>query len=84
MQDKVIIYNDVEEGTLALCFPCSNIHTLEDVALKDVPAGVAYKILDVADLPESDIFRDAWTADLAEPDGVGMGAEAFFKERGIT
>jgi hypothetical protein len=84
MQDKVIVYNN-EFGSLDLCFPCSNIHSLEDVALKDVPAGVSYKILNVDDLPESDTFRNAWTYDFkADSDGVGMGAEAFFKERGYT
>jgi hypothetical protein len=85
MQDKVIVYNNVEHGSLNLCFPCSNIHTLEDVALKDVPAGVPYKILDIKDLPQSEIFRQAWTYDFkADSDGVGMGADAFFKERGYT
>ena len=88
MKDKVIIYNrsDLDaRGKLVLCFPCSKVHSLEDVALKDVPAGVPFKILDIKDLPESKIFLEAWTYDFkADADGIGMGADAFFKERGYT
>jgi hypothetical protein len=34
--------------------------TIEEIAVKDVPAGVAYKIVDVSDIPEDRTFRDAW------------------------
>ena len=58
---------------------------MEDIALKDVPAGVPFQILDIKELPESPTFYEAWTADFeASADGVGMGADAFFKERGYT
>jgi hypothetical protein len=34
--------------------------TIEEIAAKDVPAGVEYKIVDVSDIPEDRTFRDAW------------------------
>lgn len=47
------------------------------VALKDVPAGVPYKIAN-SPFPIADEDLAAWFAGLGEPDGVGMGAEAWF------
>lgn len=54
---------------------------IEEVCRKDVPAGVAYKIVDVADIPSDRTFRDAWEADFSNPDGVGIGADAWFAEQ---
>jgi hypothetical protein len=34
--------------------------TIEEIAAKDVPAGVEYKIVDVSDIPEDRTFRNAW------------------------
>ena len=44
--------------------------TVEQIAVKDVPVGVPYKIISVNDLPSRD-SRDAWTPDFSEPDGYG-------------
>ena len=52
--------------------------TIDDIAKKDVPAGVAYKIVDVSDIPKDRTFRSAWEADITEPDGVGLGYDAWF------
>jgi hypothetical protein len=52
--------------------------TIEEIAAKDVPAGVAYKIVDVSDIPEDRTFRGAWEADITEPDGIGLGYDAWF------
>jgi hypothetical protein len=54
---------------------------IEEVARKDVPAGVAYKIVDVADIPSDRTFRNAWEADFTNPDGVGIGSDAWFAEQ---
>jgi hypothetical protein len=35
--------------------------TIEEIAAKDVPAGVAYQIVDVSDIPTDRTFRGAWT-----------------------
>jgi hypothetical protein len=34
--------------------------TIEEIAAKDVPAGVEYKIVDISDIPEDRTFRNAW------------------------
>ena len=34
--------------------------TIEQIAEKDVPTGVAYQIVDVADIPSDRTFRNAW------------------------
>ena len=38
--------------------------TIEEIAIKDVPAGKPYKIVDVADMPSDRTFRNAWKHDL--------------------
>tara|TARA_R100000315_G_C5227502_1_gene138503 strand:- start:505 stop:711 length:207 start_codon:yes stop_codon:yes gene_type:complete len=46
--------------------------TLEETALKDVPSGVKYKIIDSTDLPPDRDFRNAWEFDFTTDfDGVG-------------
>ena len=82
-QDQVIIYEI--DGELWVCYPNNQCRwSLEEIALKDVPQGIKFKFMKRSDLPESMVFRDAWTADFSDHDGVGMGATAFFEERGIT
>lgn len=59
---KRIIYKK-EDGGVAVLIPTPEYletHTIEELAAKDVPAGVAYKIVDVADIPSDRTFRDAW------------------------
>ena len=74
-----IIYK-TEDGGVAIIIPTGDIEIAE-VARKDVPAGVAYKIVDVADIPSDRTFRNAWEADFTNPDGVGIGADAWFAEQ---
>ena len=46
--------------------------SIEDTALKDVPTGIKFKILNVSDLPSDLTFRDAWEYDFSKDyDGVG-------------
>ena len=46
--------------------------SVEETALKDVPSGVKYKIIDVSDLPPDRDFRNAWEYDFTDSfDGVG-------------
>ena len=48
------------------------------VALKDVPAGVPFKIVDVSEIPEDRTFRAAWEADPATlTDGIGAVSNEF-------
>ena len=46
--------------------------SLDETALKDVPSGVKFKIIDSSDLPPDRDFRDAWDFDFTTDfDGVG-------------
>jgi len=78
MNQRIIYPND--DGGVAILIPSGEL-AIEEVARKDVPAGVSYKIVDVADIPEDRTFRGAWEADFSNPDGVGIGAEAWFAEQ---
>jgi hypothetical protein len=54
--------------------------TIEEIAAKDVPVGVPYQIVDATDIPADREFRNAWEANIV-PDGVGLGADAWFAEQ---
>jgi hypothetical protein len=69
--DKRIIYKTTD-GKVAIIIPCDCGLTVEEIAAKDVPTGLAYKIVDVADIPADRSQRDAWAVDVADlTDGVG-------------
>lgn len=58
--DKRIIYK-TPEGGVAIIVPSPNCGlTIEQIAAKDVPAGVEYHIVDAADIPSDRTFRNAW------------------------
>lgn len=57
--NKRIIYQ-TEDGGIAIIVPADCGLTIEQIAAKDVPAGKAYKIVDVADIPTDRTFRNAW------------------------
>jgi len=54
---------------------------ISEIARKDVPAGVPYRIIDSSELPASRAFRAAWTLDMSAPDGLGIGPEAWAAEQ---
>lgn len=72
-----IIYRQ-PDGKMAVIIPAPNCGlTIEQIAAKDVPAGVPYKIVDVSAIPADRAEREAWTVDEAElTDGVG-GADTL-------
>jgi len=78
---QVIIYNQ-DNGVPAVVTPTQealDAHGIMEVAIKDVPAGKKFKIIDAADLPQ-DIPQEAWVIDEAElTDGVG-GENSEFPE----
>lgn len=57
--NKRIIYKTANNG-VAVIIPSENVLSIEDVAAKDVPAGVQYKIVDVSEIPTDRTFRNAW------------------------
>ena len=70
--NKRIIYEN-EEGGISIIVPAKECGlTIEQIANKDVPTGLKYKIVDVSKIPSDREFRNAWTIDDAElTDGVG-------------
>lgn len=71
-----------ENGSIALVIPVPECGlTIEEIARKDVPAGVPYLIVNESDLPADHTFFDAWEADFSNPDGHGIGHEAWFAEQ---
>ena len=50
----------------------NKVWTIEEIAKKDVPTGLKYKIIEDSDVPTDRSFRGAWTVDESElTDGVG-------------
>jgi hypothetical protein len=71
MQNTRIIYQGGNGLVMLAPAPASGL-TVEQIALKDVPPGVPYKVVDVSDLPSSVQFISAWEIDPALlNDGVG-------------
>jgi hypothetical protein len=59
--DKRIIYQN-DEGGVSIIVPTIECGlTIEEIAVKDVPQGKEYHIVDVSDIPEDRTFRNAWT-----------------------
>jgi hypothetical protein len=80
MNQRIIYTTD--EGGVAVVLPAIECGlTIEEIAVKDVPAGKPFKIVDAADIPEDRTFRNAWTADLSNPDGYGIGHDAWAAEQ---
>lgn len=77
---KRIIYKD-SDGNLAVLIPtpeCLATKTVEQIAAKDVPSGLAYKIVEDTDVPSDRTFRGAWTiADSELTDGTGAEHDMF-------
>ena len=67
-----VIYQ-TEDGGVAVIVPAPNCGlTIEQIAQKDVPTGVAYKIVEDSYVPTDRTFRNAWEVDVATlTDGVG-------------
>lgn len=77
--DQRVIYQ-TEGGGVAIVIPapeCLMERTIKEIADKDVPAGVAYKIINAEDIPTDYTFRDAWEAQIDIPDGVGAESNEF-------
>ena len=60
MTNPRIIY-PTPEGGVAIIIPAPDCGlTVEQIAAKDVPAGVPFRIIDAADIPSDRTFRNAW------------------------
>jgi hypothetical protein len=75
-----IIFNQ-DNGVVAVIIPTPEAleqHTIMEIAIKDVPAGKPFKIVDAADIPSDRTFRAAWTVSVLElTDGIGGESNEF-------
>lgn len=79
MTQRIIYQTD--EGGVAIVIPTAEAieqYGIEAIALKDVPAGKPFRIVDVSDIPSDRTFRAAWEVDPAVlTDGVGAESNEF-------
>jgi hypothetical protein len=75
---QVIIYVQ-DNGVPAVMTPtpeCLETHKIHEIAIKDVPAGKKFKIVDAADLPTEP--QEAWVVNEADlTDGIGGESNEF-------
>ena len=60
--NQVIIYTQ-DNGTVAIIRPTEEAlskMSIDAIALKDVPSGKAYQIVDASTVPSDRTFRNAW------------------------
>jgi hypothetical protein len=70
------------DGGVAVIIPAPGAGlSIDDIAAKDTPAGVPFRIVGAADIPADRSMRALWTADFSAPDGFGLGAVAFWASR---
>lgn len=75
MDNKRIVYKN-SLGGLSVITPNSECGlSLEEIAKKDVPKNIPYKIIEVTDLPSDREDRNAWDIEFTneEADGIGEG-----------
>jgi hypothetical protein len=79
MNQRIIFKNN--EGGVSIIIPTPEAlqqHGIQAIAIKDVPAGKPFKIVDAADIPTDRSQRNAWTVDEAElTDGIGGTSNEF-------
>lgn len=79
---QCIIYKQ-DNGIPAMLVPtpeCLETHGIMAIAIKDVPAGKPFKIIDTSELP-LDTPQEAWVVDEADlTDGVGGESNEFPRE----
>lgn len=80
MSEQRIIFK-IEDGSVAIIVPtpeCLEKYTIQQIAEKDVPEGLPYKIVDISEIPSDRTFRNAWEIDESElTDGVGGSITSF-------
>ena len=76
---KAIVYKQ-DNGQIAVLSPTQEVltsHTILEVAIKDVPSGKPFKIVDISDLPQ-DVPQEYWEIDDKDlNDGTGGVSNEF-------
>jgi hypothetical protein len=79
MNQVIIFQND--DGGVSVIYPTPEAlasHTIAEIALKDVPAGKPFKIVDISEIPTDRTERNLWTVDPALlTDGIGGESNEF-------
>jgi hypothetical protein len=57
MNSRILFPNN--DGGVSIIIPAESV----EAAMKDIPSGKPYLIVDAADIPTDRSFRNAWTAD---------------------
>jgi len=57
---RIIFPND--NGGVSIIIPTESV----EAAMKDIPSGKPYLLVDAADIPADREFRNAWTADFTD------------------
>ena len=57
---RILFPND--NGGVSIVIPAESV----EAAMKDIPSGKPYRIVDAADIPTDRTFRNAWTADFTD------------------
>ena len=69
-----IVYKNVDGG-VSIVYPTEealSVMTIDEIAKKDVPTGIAYAIVEDDFIPTDRTYRDAWVVDESIlTDGVG-------------
>tara|TARA_R100000781_G_scaffold7381_1_gene7145 strand:- start:102 stop:332 length:231 start_codon:yes stop_codon:yes gene_type:complete len=71
---KRIVYRDPDNGRAIILDPLDTEtgRTIEEIAIKDVPTGCKFKIIDIGDVLTDRSFRNAWTVEESDlTDGAG-------------
>ena len=77
---KCIIYKRKNGMISILHISPNETHTIEEIAEKDVPSGLPYKIINLSEIPTDRTFRNAWDIDEnLLTDGVG-GEHSMFSD----
>ena len=78
--NQVVIYQN-DEGGVSVIHPTQEalgIHGIHAIALKDVPAGKPFKIVNASEISTNRTERNLWTVDpVLLTDGVGSESNEF-------
>lgn len=78
---KIVFQN--LDGTIGVIHPTQEVlnkYTMKQIADKDVPAGLSYKIVEDTAIPSDRTFRGAWELPVDTVfDGVGANSNEFPK-----
>jgi hypothetical protein len=81
MINQTVVYQN-DQGCLTIVYPApgSSI-SFEEICQKDVPAGKAFLVVPEELIPVDHTFFEAWEADFSNPDGYGIGPDAWFAQQ---